>query len=338
MDMPTKAADRTQRALPSIPVIDIGAGDMAVLAQRERRHALALVEASRRQFSRAALALLDPPSKRWLARTANPYRQEIDRIAEIVGCAGVHALNLSFEWACSSATAPEDAGQKLWRTLDWPLHGIGTHVVVVRHESPAGPWINVTWPGFAGALTVLAPGRFAAAINLPPLRRRTGLLPFDWLLMRRDVGRSSALPPSHLLRQVAERAPDFGAARAMLAGTQICTPAMFTLCGVRAGEGCVMERLEGSAILHEGSAAVSNHWLTSSLGPGDRGIASGQRLLDMRALLAAPGGETFAWVRPPVLNRFTRLAVEANAATGQLAVRGYERDGPVTETLRLQAA
>jgi len=218
------------------------------------------------------------------------------------------------------------------------MHGIGTHVVVARHESVAGPWFNVTWPGFVGALTVLAPGRFAAAINLPPLRRRSGFLPLDWLLMRRDVGRSTALPPSHLLRQAAEQAPDYRAARAMLAGTGICTPVMFTLCGVRSGEGCVMERLENSAILHESPAAISNHWLTPTLGPGDRGIASGQRLLDMRALLGAPGGQTFDWVRPPVLNRFTRLAVEANPATGQLAVQGYERHGPVTEILRLTAA
>ena len=83
---------------------------------------------------------------------------------------------------------------------------------------------------------------------------------------------------------------------------------------------------------------MTNHWLTPSLGPGDRGIASEQRLQDMRALLAAaPGGPLFDWVRPPVLNRFTRLAVEANAATGRLAVQGYERDGPVTEILQLTA-
>ena len=326
-------------AMETIPVIDIGADGLAALARLELPRALALVEATQRQFSSGALALLDRPSKRWLARTANPFRDEIDRIAGIVGRPGVHALNLSFEWACSSATAPDpDGGQKLWRTLDWPLHGVGRHVVVARHRSEAGLWLNVTWPGFAGAFTVLAPGRFAAAINLPPLRRRTGILPLDWLLMRRDVGRSRALPPSHLLRQMAEQAPDYAEARDMLTRSEICTPAIFTLCGVRPGEGCVIERLENSAFRHEGRNAVTNHWLTPSLGPGDRGIASAQRLQDMRALLAAaPGGRAFDWVRPPVLNRFTRLAVEANAATGRLAVQGYERDGPVTKILELAA-
>jgi hypothetical protein len=328
-----------RRAVHIIPVIDIGSNSLALLAERERARALALVDATRRQFTPVALRLLDGPSRRWLARTGNPYRQEIDRIAGIVGRPGVHALNLSFEWACSCATAPDPAGgQQLWRTLDWPLHGIGTHLVVARQMSAAGPWLNVTWPGFCGALTILAPGRFAAAINLPPLRRRSGLLPLDWLLMRRDVGRSRGLPCSHLLRQAAEQAPDYAAARRMLTETELCTPAIFTLCGLQPGEGCVIERMETSAICHDGRAAVSNHWLTPALGPGDRGIESGQRLSDMRALAAAsPAGPPFHWVRPPVLNRFTRLAVEANPATGRLAVRGYERDGPATEILELPA-
>ena len=32
-----------------------------------------------------------------------------------------------------------------------------------------------------------------------------------------------------------------------------------------------------------------------------------------------------AWVTPPVLNRFTRLAVEMCAAAGTMRVAGYER-------------
>ena len=46
----------------------------------------------------------------------------------------------------------------------------------------AGEFINVSWPGYAGTLTASAPGRFAAAINQAPLRRRTRkpwLRPYD---------------------------------------------------------------------------------------------------------------------------------------------------------------
>lgn len=54
---------------------------------------------------------------------------------------------------------------------------------------------------------------------------------------------------------------------------------------------------------------------------------------------AAPR-KPFEWVREPVLNGFTRLAVEASAASGELRVLGYEptqrfsgRVGPATAIL-----
>ena len=46
----------------------------------------------------------------------------------------------------------------------------------------AGEFFNVTWPGYVGVLTALAPDRFGASINQAPLRRRTHLRflrPFD---------------------------------------------------------------------------------------------------------------------------------------------------------------
>ena len=45
--------------------------------------------------------------------------------------------------------------------------------LVARHESPAGSWLNVTWPGFVGVLTGMAPGRFSIAYNQAPIRRVT---------------------------------------------------------------------------------------------------------------------------------------------------------------------
>ena len=41
------------------------------------------------------------------------------------------------------------------------------------------------------------------------------------------------------------------------------------------------------------------------------------------------------WVSPPVLNRFTRVAVKANAAQGLLHVLGYEREAPATAEFHL---
>ena len=35
--------------------------------------------------------------------------------------------------------------------------------------------------------------------------------------------------------------------------------------------------------------------------------------------------DSFGWVAPPVLNPYTRIAVEMNAALGRIRVLGYER-------------
>src|SRR5260370_26964023 len=87
-----------------------------------------------------------------------------------MGRAGVYCLNIAYEWACARSAAPDPggAGARLIRVLDWGLTGIGRHVVIARHESACGPFYNATCPGFAGVLTGMAPGRFAAAINQAP--------------------------------------------------------------------------------------------------------------------------------------------------------------------------
>src|SRR5262249_17441296 len=158
-------------------------------------------------------------------------------IAERLPGAGVHALNLSYEWACTTAAV----SPLVVRALDWPFNGMGQEVVVGRHRSPAGSWLNVTWPGFVGVLTALAPGRFAAALNEAPLRRRTYILPVDWLIDRIKVGRTRAIPSTHLLRLVFETCSTFDEAVSVLRDTPIALPAMFAIAGAD-GRACIIER------------------------------------------------------------------------------------------------
>ena len=54
-------------------------------------------------------------------------------------------------------------------------------VEVARQRGVAGDFLSVTWPGFAGLLTAVAPGRFAASINQAPMRRRTRVRWLLWL-------------------------------------------------------------------------------------------------------------------------------------------------------------
>jgi hypothetical protein len=43
----------------------------------------------------------------------------------------------------------------------------------------------------------------------------------------------------------------------------------------------------------------------------------------------------FAWLQPPILNAFTRLAIVADAKEGRMIARGYEATGAATNTLDL---
>src|SRR3546814_413305 len=183
----------------------------------------------------------------------------------------------------------------------------------------------------------MCPGRFAVAINQAPLMRR-GLWPWqiDWLIGRIGVYRSRELPPPHLLRQAVETCRSYDDARRMLAETPVALPVFFALSGTAAGEGCVIERTERRAWIHEVPTAVANHWLTPEL----RGMARGpdnQRRWRLMSGLCRTAGHGFGWMIDPIHNACTRLAVVQNAATGQLLVRGWEQDGVATEAFDLAA-
>jgi len=321
---------------PTIPLVELGAGGPLRLLERELPRAHALLALARRRHGRPLLRLGDKVSRAWLARTDNPYRHEILAVSEILGAPGAIMLNLSFEWGCTSGAAPDPsgAGNRLLRVLDWPVDGLGRHVVVARNDAPAGVYFDVTWPGAVGVLTAMAPGRFAAAINQAPMIRHGLTFAGDWAKNRIAVWHSRALPPAHLLRQVFCNAADYSAAREMLADTPIALPALFVLSGAQANQGCVIERLERRAFVHDGAVACANEWLSPGLHGRSRGRDNRPRREALARIQTSPG-HRFAWLRPPILNRRTRLAVVANAALGQLALVGIEYGRPATREFSL---
>lgn len=315
-----------------IPLIEAGRAGPIVLIEEEPERLQDLVSCARNHYGDLVLRLGDRISKRWLARSHNPYLSEMAAVAELALPVGAYLLNTSYEWACTSGAGPDPAGtgNRLLRTLDWPLCGLGRNLVVAHLEAGAGDYYDVTWPGYSGTLTAMAPGRFSGSLNQPPMRRVTFLFPLDWALARLRVQTRRDLPPAHLLRRVFETCRDYGEARDMLMGTPVCIPAFFTLSGLRPGECCVIERTEDEAWVRDGPGAVANHWRERPRAGHSRGWDSAGRLAAMEGCLAeeTPGG--FGWVAPPMLNPTTRVAVEANAALGSLRVRGYEKDGPAT--------
>jgi len=334
--------------LVKIPYVDLGGYTPLELLFLHRRSALALAEGAKRtsgEASRLAGALAMPwtdrASRRWLEKAGNPYLREIEAMAEALDLPGVYTLNLCFEWGCTSGVWRSEGNPFLRRVLDWPFPALGEHTVVAHQKGQAGDFLNVTWPGLSGVLQGVAPGRFAAAINQAPMRRRGAGLAGDWALGRVAVGRNFALPPSHLLRRTFETAPDYSQAKAMLCTTPIAVPAIFVLSGMRSGEGCVIERTEDAVGVREMAdrhVCATNHFEShlNDAGQGwrPRPIDSSGRLVYARTLGPAMD---LSWFAPPIANVNSRLVLTANAAKGSLMVMGTAGATPVTEVLHLPA-
>ena len=332
-------------ALPSIPFFDARGLSPAATARCLPRQLEDLMQTATRRYTRAGLTLGDAVSRRWLARNGNPYLAEISETADVIGRDGAYLLNVSYEWACTTGTRPAPGGgQMLLRVLDWDLDGLGRNLCAIRRAGPAGEWIDIGWPGFSGAITGMAPGRFAAAINQPPLPSsaigrsapRPMAIAADWLASRSSVWRSRALPPAHLLRRVFDEAPDWDSAIAMLAETPLSAGAFFTVAGPNEGQGCVIERTQTRFAIRraEPTVAVANHWLALPDGGIPRGHESAARLASLEASLASADDPfAFGWLRSPVICADTRIALVADPASGRLLAQGWERGAVATAPL-----
>jgi len=330
----------------NIPFIDLRGKTQTDLLRAFPDQAAALLLSSRRTWgwasyiaSAAGLILSDRRSKKWLKKTKDPYLHEIEAAADILGRRGVYTLNLAYEWGCTSGAYMVGEAVKLLRVLDWPFPGLGRYIVAALQKGPAGEFYNITWPALSGMYQGMAPGRFAACINQAPLRKKGLGYAGNWLVARFKVNREKGLPPAHLLRYVFENAKSYAEAKDMLTRTPLAMPVIYVLTGLRPGEGCIIERLEHAAEVKELSAghvvAASNefHSNFATYGRGWRPRAldsSGRYAQAMVIDLHDLDQDHFAWIRPPISNRLTRLIMKADAARGSLMVQGYEGSAEVT--------
>jgi hypothetical protein len=322
--------------LPEIPVFDVGQ-DFPVqtvrLAGQERGHAM--LDAATAGVPSIVLQAADAISRRWLKARHSPYLPEIDEIAALGKRPGAYFLNVHYEWGCTTAAKPAADAEtaRLFRVLDWKVNGLGRHVIAARVKGAVGAWVSLTWPGFTGVLQAMAPGRFAAGINQPSVRKRTGVITIDWLLSKRAIWHSPYVQPIHLLRRAFEEAASFADARHMLESTPICAPVIYTLAGLNPSEACVIERRETSARVLIGSACAANEWQTADWRPGH--FPAFENANRLRAMQAAPTALDLSWLQWPILNNQTRLAFAADPARGHLLAQGYESDGPATRALEM---
>ncbi len=295
-----------------------------------------LMNAARRSYTPIGMRWADARSQSWHGLSSSPYTNAVNHAARVIGQPGAFLLNYSYEWGCTTGASENAQGITMLRTLDWPFDGLGHALIAVRQKGTAGPYVSITWPAFAGVLTGLAYGRFAAAINQPPLPLPAWGKAVGWTALRLRVNRSRALPPSHLLRLAFDTCNDFSEAEALIRTTPICVPAIFTLAGPNAGEAVVIERTEAAAF-KSAEPAAANHWATTTGPVGrPRNASSIKRRAAMVGLIANMPNWSFDWLQPPILQPDTRLAVMANPRTGRLLVQGWEKSGPATAVLDMQ--
>jgi hypothetical protein len=326
--------------LAKIPYVDLRGHTPLELLFLFRRQAHVLLDGALslvgRGPGRILAAVTDRASRRWLEKAHNPYLEEIALIAEAMRRPGAYVLNTCLEWSCTSGAWATSRGPMLRRVLDWPFPRLGEFPVVANFRGRLGDYFSVTWPGFAGVLQGMAPGRFAAALNQAPRRKHAGGFAGAWAAGRFRTHSSLALPPVHLLRRVFETARDYLTAKNMLAMSPIAVPAIFTLTGTRPGEACVIERTEdayGIRELSDGRVCAANqfdsHLKDIEYGWKARPIDSAGRLA--QALHLPQESEDLHWFCEPIANINTRLVMIANAASGLLKVMGTAGAEPVTE-------
>ncbi|HQS14605.1 MAG: hypothetical protein B7Y08_18965 [Rhodospirillales bacterium 24-66-33] len=324
--------------MESVKLIDVSDGAASGHVRQREAEALAVRDACLGWLPLGGLLarLADPIVRGWMKRSGTAYTAEIDSVARTLKKPGIWLLHGAYLFGCTALADDTAQGPRLRRTLDWPFPGLGRLVEVRRHRGAAGEFLNVTWPGFVGVLTAVAPGRFAASINQAPMRRRWRtpvLLWLDYVLNALAGLRSSGrLPPEHLLRHVFETCASFDEAQHLLETAPVARPVLFLLVGTKPGERIVIEREETSARTYRDDTVFANDWRERHPTWRPRACGSGEPVennIRRRTALAAWSGrdaDDFDWVTAPVLNACTRLSVEMCPATGQLTVAGWEAD------------
>jgi len=316
----------------AVPLVDAGEG-------LRREQALAVRDACLGWLPCSGLlaCLGDPLVRWWMRRAGSDYAHEIEAVARALRRPGIWLLHGAYLFGCTALADEAGDGPRLRRTLDWPFPGLGRLVEVVRQRGTAGEFLNVTWPGFVGVLSAMAPGRFAASINQAPMRRRNGipwLLWLDYLLNAVSAFcRRDGVPPEHLLRRVFETCTTFDEARRLLESEPVARPVLFVLVGCAAGERVVIERDGHRARTYSDDIVVANAWQEERPGWRPRCCGEGPAVENnhrRRMALTAWAGRdasNFAWATSPVLNACTRLTIEMCPAAPRLSVTGWEPDG-----------
>lgn len=263
------------------------------------------------------------------------YGDEIDDLAKVLGIdpADLLVANLGYDLAnsvgCSTFVQASGGAPLHARNLDWVFPGnlLRRYTTVVRvRDAPCGPYALVTWPGFFGALTAIAPGRFSVTVNY--VIHATESSPAA-ALGRAIRGR---WPVPWAVRRAMDEARSFRQAVRLLATVDLMSPVLFTVAGVAPGEAVVVERGSADHALREaqaGTVCVTNHYVTAEHQDDNarrEGTDTVERLRHLQETLAGgPRLDSRGAVRllsdATLLRDTTQQQVAMVPGTGELVVR-----------------
>lgn len=187
------------------------------------------------------------------------YRAEMKSLAMGFPTSAVVALNCSYElshtseaflhrgMACTAGVKGTLDGPVLVRNLDWSIQGVGRGTRIFIFRDGDREFITVGVLGYVGVLSGMVPGGWAATINWAPAMGKPKL----------------RIGPTALLREALQTCDTYEQAKEMLCRTRLNTSVFYTLCGVRRGEGCVIERTPDEFGVREmkGVVTQANHHL-----------------------------------------------------------------------------
>jgi predicted choloylglycine hydrolase len=199
--------------------------------------------------------MIEPYVAKFVSRE---HRDEMAAIAEIIGRPEAHVQlgNLYYEafrqlmgctaFACDTPNGPIHARNLDWWTEDQML-ARSTCIVHSHSGASVGAYRLVTWPGFIGALSGLAPERFATTLNAVISNERPTLAP----------------PVVLLIRRAFETCRDFCDAVDLLERSPIAADCLLLVTGTKPGEMVVIERTSTRAAIRRptnGFIVVTNDY------------------------------------------------------------------------------
>lgn len=189
------------------------------------------------------------------------YASELTSIAHLLDVSeeAILVVNLYYDLVkfilgCTAFAVDTEQGPLHARNLDWWTEmGLLSSATLVAdfRGAAAGPFQVVAWPGFTGALSGVAPGRFAITLNAVSSNEPPAL----------------AAPITYLIRSTFETARTFAEAIDRLTSTEIASDCLLLVTGTRPGEMAVIERTPTRAALRfptSGYLIVTNDYLTLS--------------------------------------------------------------------------